>query len=125
MNQTLLQTLLKQEAVFFHPKNGSFDVGKIQAQALSLDHSWQDPTIPKNILVFLSENSKKVSVSKIEQQDKKEYPYVLVIAIQEDEVYVNQFGGPEFLQASGKFMKWMLENYDCLISNEETTVLSE
>lgn len=114
-----IDTLLEQEEVSLKPTQGRFDPKAIGQFIQTLGAAWQDPQRPAIFLVFLSADARDSFVSTYDPTGPRDYPYVLLIDVSEEQVYINQFAGDRFAALSAQFMRWLTSAYSCEEDNAE------
>jgi hypothetical protein len=116
---TDIAALLTQEELTFDPSQGAFDPKTIGDFILTLGAPWQDPQRPEIFLVFLSPQSRDDFLSAHDPAAERNYPYVLLIDVSPQQVYINQFAGERYLGLSEQFIRWLLSTYECRINADD------
>jgi hypothetical protein len=120
-----METFLNQHELYFTPLSGSFEVERV-VEAIKPIGLWlRDALVPSIFLIFLDEESRAVCKARQSSDPNSPLPYVLIIKVETNEIYVNQFAGSEYAEPSRAFLTWLAKNYPaCRVRNEEETDLT-
>jgi hypothetical protein len=110
--------LANVEEIHFYPKEGSFDVEAAAAAIASIGFSYRDPHVPQMFLIFDNAESRERCREVREDDPYASLPHVLLIRVEPDEVYINQFAGERFDEYARAFVTWLLATYSCRVFND-------
>lgn len=119
-----MEELLRQVALTFKPMDGKFDVEQVAAVISTIGFPYRDVSVPSIFLIFMDEDSKQSSIAWRLENPSLPLPYVLLIDVKPEQIYVNLFAGSEFKPYAQTFIGWLIGHYTCSVSNEEGTDLS-
>lgn len=106
------------EEIHFYPKEGSFDVEAAAAASAPIGFSYRDPHVPQMFLIFDNDESRERCREAREDDPYASLPHVLLLRVEPDEVYVNQFAGPRFGDYARSFVTWLLATYPCRVFDD-------
>jgi hypothetical protein len=120
-----LTKLSDVEEIHFYPRTGSFDLAAAAAAIEPIGYSYRDKHVPWMFLVFDNPESRELCRQSREDDPAASLPYVLMLRVEPDEVYLNQFGGPRFFGYARDFVTWLLATYDCRVFNDFGTEITD
>lgn len=120
-----MDALFDQEELIFVPRDGTFDVDRLSQRILEIGYSFRDEIDPAVFMVCMDEESREYSCKGRQEAPEEGFPYVLIIRVEPEQVMVNQFAGPEFLDYSREFVTWLVENFPCRVRNESGQDLTD
>ncbi len=121
-----IDQLLEETTLAFAPREGAFDVDAVAATIEGLGFSLRDERVPARFAVFSDAAARDACRSAMRADASVTFPYVLRISVRPEVMSVWPVADQEELRAlSARYLEWLTSTYDCRITNEFGTDMSD